>query len=116
MTKVIYYKTTLGNSPAEEFILSLSPSQTAKILRILSYVEIYGLVTAIRHVKKLTGTPLWEIRILGQDSIRVLYATMNEDVIVILHGFIKKAQKTPPKEIEIAIKRLNEWKIRIKGG
>ena len=106
MTKVIYYTTTLGDSPADDFVKSLSSSQAAKIIRILSYVEIYGLVTPIRHVKKLTGTPLWEIRILGQDNIRVLYATMDEDAIIVLHGFLKKTQKTPLKEIEIAMKRL----------
>lgn len=46
---------------------------------------------------------------LGEDNIRVLYATEDQDAIVILHGFVKKKQKTPAKEIETALQRLAEW-------
>lgn len=93
-----------------DFVQSLSPVQRAKVSRLITYIEEYGLVAAIRHVKKLTGTPLWEIRVLGQDNIRVLYATIEEDTIVILHGFIKKKQKTPERELRTAISRLHLWK------
>lgn len=109
MTRVIYYTTSLMQSPPKDFIESLSPNQAKKVGRILAYIEKYGLVTAIRHVKKLTGTPLWEIRILGDDNIRVIYATLVQDTIIVLHGFIKKTQKTPPKELEIALNRLDDW-------
>jgi phage-related protein len=115
MTKVIYYITAEGENPTANFIASLSARQKNKVVRILTYVERYGLVTAIRHVKKLTGTPLWEIRILGQDNIRVFYATIEGDAIIVLHGFIKKSQKAPLKEIETAMGRLNNWIRRIKG-
>lgn len=109
MTKVIYYTTVLKESPALNFIESLSTPQARKIGRVLTYIRQYGLITAIRHIKKLTGTPLWEIRILGQDNIRVLYAIEDQDAIIILHGFVKKTQKTPVKEIKIALVRLGEW-------
>ncbi|MBI2268502.1 MAG: type II toxin-antitoxin system RelE/ParE family toxin [Candidatus Blackburnbacteria bacterium] len=110
MTKVIYYTTALKESPALEFLRSLSLQQERKVRRVLAYIETYGLTTAIRHIKKLTGTPLWEIRILGQDNIRVLYATEDRDAIIILHGFIKKSPRTPIKEVETALQRLVEWK------
>jgi phage-related protein len=113
MTKVIYYTTALKESPALQFIRSLSLQQEKKVKRVLMYIERYGLTTAIRHIKKLTGTPIWEIRILGQDSIRVLYAIEDQDAIIILHGFIKKAQKTPSKELETALKRLEDWQNRV---
>lgn len=109
MTKVIYYTTRSKDSPALQFLRSLSLQQERKVRRVLVYIETYGLTTAIRHIKKLTGTPLWEIRILGQDNVRVLYAIEDQDAIIILHGFIKKTQKTPLKEIEIALRRLAEW-------
>jgi hypothetical protein len=72
MTKVIYYTTLLKTSPPLDFLNSLSPHQGSKIRRILAYINEYGLTSVIRHVKKLSGSPLWEIRILGQDNIRVL--------------------------------------------
>ena len=76
------------------------------------YIEDYGLVTAIPHIKKLTGSPLWEIRILGQDNIRVLYATVERDTVLFLHGFIKKSQQTPSRELSTALDRLREWTTR----
>ena len=108
MTKVIYYTTTTKENPAMAFLRSLNEKQQRKIIRILTNIEVYGLSTAIPHTKKLTGTPLWEIRILGQDNIRVLYIIEEQDMIIILHGFIKKAQKTPLKEIQTALQRLKE--------
>jgi len=112
MTNVIYYTTLKGEVPVKDFISSLSSSDKAKISRVILSIEHYGLIIAIRHIKKLTGTPLWEIRILGQNSIRVLYATFEKDVVILLHGFVKKSQKTPGKELSIAAKRLQEWVAR----
>lgn len=109
MTKVIYYTTISGEDPTQEFINSLSVKQQRKISRIITYIQKYGLTTAISHVKKLTGTDLWEIRILGQDNVRVFYATVLSDTILLLHGFIKKSQSTPNKEIETALNRLKDW-------
>lgn len=111
MTKVIYYTTASGDIPFDKFLDSLSEKQQRKILRVIANVKTYGLTSAIPHIKKLTGTPLWEIRILGQDNIRVFYATLVEDLIIILHGFSKKSQKTPSKEIQTALDRLKEWNL-----
>ena len=110
MTRIIYYTTSQGENPVREFIESLGKKQKAKIFRIFQYIEVYGLFSILPHLKKLSGTDLWEIRILGQDNIRVLYVSLSVKSIVVLHGFIKKTQKTPDKEIVIALKRLTQYK------
>ncbi len=110
MTKIIYYTSFQGENPVKIFLESLQKKQKAKIFRIFQYVEIYGLSSVLPHVKKLSGTSLWEIRILGQDNIRILYIGINQDSILLLHGFIKKKQKTPLKEINLALQRFNEYK------
>lgn len=112
MTKIIYYATITEENPPLNFLDSLSEKQQRKILRIIANIKKYGLTTAISHIKKLTGTPLWEIRILGQDSIRFLYVTVLSDSILILHGFFKKTQQTPKKEIDTALNRFKEWTDR----
>ncbi len=109
MGKVYYYLTSTEENPVKKFIGSLAEKQQRKIARVFKYIEEYGLITAIPHIKKLTGTPLWEIRILGQDNIRVFYASVFSDSILLLHGFIKKSQQTPRKEIETALSRLKDW-------
>lgn len=108
-TTVLYYITSSGENPVKKFIEFLSERQQRKITRVLSYIEEYELITAIPHVKKLTGSPLWEIRILGQDNIRVLYASVHSGAILLLHGFVKKSQATSRKEIETALNRLADW-------
>lgn len=83
-------------------------------LTSVSRIKEYGLTAAIPHIKKLTGTPLWEIRILGQDNIRVLYASIQDDTVILLHGFIKKSRKAPTKDIETALTRYKDWTQRTK--
>lgn len=106
---VIYYISPSGENPISDFLDKLTLSQQAKLLRIIKYAEIYGLQSILPHIKKLSGTPLWEIRILGKDNIRAFYAVVYNNSIIILHGFIKKTQKTPLREINLALLRLKEW-------
>lgn len=108
-TTVIYYTSATGDNPISDFLDRLNPIQQTKLLRIIKYAEIYGLQSILPHVKKLSGTPLWEIRILGKDNIRTFYAVVHNNSIIILHGFIKKTQKTPSREINLALSRLKEW-------
>lgn len=110
-TKIYYYLTKNGDNPFSKFLDSLEHKQQTKILRLILQIEEYGLISILPHTKKLSGTPLWEIRILGKDNLRVIYITPFENEVLILHGFNKKTQKTPIAEIQIAIKRLQDWKI-----
>lgn len=105
--KVAYYVSSSGGNPVKQF-LDDNLKAKAKALRIFSNIEEYGLLSVIPHIKKLTGTPLWEIRILGADSVRILYVTREAKQVLLLHAFIKKTNKTPSKEINIALVRLKE--------
>lgn len=102
--KVVYYTQGPYENPIRDFLNDLSFLQQSKILRIFQYIEEYGLETAIPHLKKLAGTPFWEIRILGKDNIRLIIVVKNNTVLV-LNGFVKKKQKTPNKELKVAFKR-----------
>ncbi len=103
--KVTYYISLTGENPVKKF-LDMRPAAKLKAFRIFSHIEEFGLTSVISHVKKLVGTPLWEIRILGGDSVRIFYVTQKEKKILILHAFAKKTNKTPIKEIEIALSRI----------
>ena len=110
MTSVVYYTSVRGENPVSNFLDGLTQQQQTKVLRIVFNIEKYGLSSILPHIKKLSSTPLWEIRILGKDNIRVLYAAIQNDTILLIHGFVKKTQKTPNKEIFIALKRLNDYR------
>ncbi|EKE25887.1 MAG: hypothetical protein ACD_5C00009G0006 [uncultured bacterium] len=106
------FESKRGEKPVEEFIKSLNERVQLKITRTLEHLEEFGLEGAYPHVKKLTSTSLWELRILGGDNIRIFYVTITGKVFLLLHGFKKKTQKTPTKEIAIAQKRLDEYQSR----
>ncbi|MCX6789798.1 MAG: type II toxin-antitoxin system RelE/ParE family toxin [Candidatus Gribaldobacteria bacterium] len=85
----------------EKFIQSLEKSTIAKILRTIDLLEKFGYDLKLPHSKKITKN-LFELRIRGKQEIRIFYA-FHKSQIVLLHGFVKKSQKTPQKEIQIAL-------------
>ena len=114
MAKVIYYTTSTGENPISDFLDKLNPKQQAKLIRIFSYIEVYGLQSILPHVKKMDDAPFWEIRILGKDNIRVFYVVVTGKTVLALHGFIKKKQKTPAGELNLALNRYKDWLNRQK--
>jgi phage-related protein len=111
-TTVAYYISSTGHNPVHDFLRSLSKQQRAKLHRILTLAEKYNLDLIYPYVRKLSGTQLWEIRIIGGDNIRIFYIAPAKNYILILHGFKKKQQKTPHREIMTAEKRLRDWRQR----
>lgn len=109
---LIYYQDNRGKCEVKDFIHSLSEVQKDKVFRAIKPLSEFGLGTHLLNTKKLVGTPLWEVRVLGKDSIRIFFAVIVKNTVLILHGFIKKSQKTPSREINLALKRLSDWKSR----
>lgn len=114
--KVVSYRSLSGDYPVQQFIDSLEIKAQSKVQDTVKLLREFGIRLGPPHVKKLTGTELWELRIVGSDSLRVLYVAMASKTFVLLHGFKKKKDKTPPKEIKIAENRLAELRSRMKLG
>ena len=108
MYKVSFYSPPRKVSPIKKFLDSCQPSLRTKILRQLKYVEEFGLNPAIPNIKKIKGTSLWELRILGRDNIRIICVALSGKAIKVLHIFKKKKQKTPTKELHLALSRHKE--------
>lgn len=81
----------------------------ARFLRISRLIETEGLEKVHEpYVKHLEG-PLWEMRMKGKDGIaRAAYVTATGRRVVVVHVFPKKTQKTPRREIELALRRAKE--------
>lgn len=110
--KVILYRTQQGDSPVKAFIDSLELKAQSKVRSSINLLENFGILVGLPHVKKLAGTDLWELRIVGSDSIRIFYITIAGKIFLLLHGFKKKKNKTPSKEIKIAEERLADHRLR----
>jgi phage-related protein len=100
-----YYSTSVQN-----VILSLPATLQARYIGLTDRMCAVGANLGEPHTKAM-GDGLFELRLMGAEGIaRVMYCTLSGRRIVMLHGFIKKTQKTPHAELEIAMRRMKEVK------
>jgi phage-related protein len=99
---VLFYRSADGKCPVQEFLDSLPGKVAQKIVWVLRLLEDLDIVSA-SYFKKLAGTEdIWECGIqFGSNAYRILCFFLNNSV-VLTHGFVKKSQKTPAREIERA--------------
>lgn len=107
--KIDYYLSSPGRSPVQDFIEKLSDKPRAKVYHTLELLVEFGIKLGLPHAKKITSTPLWELRILGEKSLRFFYIAKIGQSFLLLHGFSKKSQKTSRKEIKTALERLKDY-------
>ena len=95
-------------SDVEQFVLALPPGLSAKYFHLTDLMLEFGSNLGMPHTRAMKGG-LFELRLKGAEGIaRVFYCTQVGERIVMLHGFIKKSQQTPPKELRVAKRRLKE--------
>ena len=94
------------NETVDSEVEALPEDMRARLARIAMLIEEKGLQRVGEpHVKHLEGR-LWEIRLKGRSGIsRALYVTVVGKRVVIVRVFVKKTDKTPRREIEIALSR-----------
>jgi phage-related protein len=99
---------TLNETVAEE-IAALPTDMQARFVRLGERISQVGLERLGEpHVKHLEGK-LWEMRLTGRDGIaRALYVTAIGKRVVVVRVFVKKTQKTPHTEIDLALRRAQE--------
>ena len=105
-----FYRTSSGSSPVEGFLDSLADQHAQKVTWVLRLVERLDRVPE-QYLKKLVGTEqIWEIRIqMGGKKYRLLGFFDGPVLLILTSGFVKKQQKTPHKEIELAQRRRTEY-------
>ncbi|MCX6609491.1 MAG: type II toxin-antitoxin system RelE/ParE family toxin [Acidobacteria bacterium] len=91
----------------------LPADMLARFRRIVELIQGYGIEQVHEpHIKHLEG-PLWEMRMKGRDGIsRAIYVTAKGRRVVVVRAFVKKTQKTPRREIEIALERAKKVEDR----
>ncbi len=90
-------------------VKTLPRDMQSKFERIVQMIEANGLEKMREPYVKHVEGKIWEMRMIGRDGIaRSLYMTAVGRRIIVLRTFIKKTQKTPRPEIEIAIRRAKE--------
>lgn len=107
-----FYEDRNGNKPIEEFLLGLDIKMRAKLVGLLQILQEKGNLLREPYSKHLEDG-IFEIRgKSGNNITRVLYFFYYDGKIILTNGFIKKTQKTPKKEIQLAKKRRADYTER----
>lgn len=102
------WKVAFFSSALESEILGLPPSLLAKFLRYTERLETFGPHLGMPHTRAM-GHGLLELRVKAAEGIvRVFFCAAVGHRIVLLHQFHKKTARTPPRELEIARRRMRE--------
>jgi phage-related protein len=105
--KVVFFKTEAGNEPVREWLKGLS-KEDCKVIGTDILTVQYAWPVGKPLVDNL-GDGIWEVRSRLDNRIaRTLFAMVDQEM-VLLHGFIKKQQKTPHDELELAKKRKKQY-------
>ena len=108
--KVVFYRSSAGNEPVREWLLGLSRSDRKLIGEDIKTAQ-FGWPIGMPLIRKLEAG-LWEIRTHLPDGIARVIFTVEGQVMALLHAFIKKQQKTPAHELQLARQRLAELRTR----
>jgi phage-related protein len=104
------YTISYYSQSVKDDIESLPMSLRVRYLSLTDRMIAYGPHLGEPHTQSFGGG-LFELRLKGAEGIaRVFYCTLVEKRVVMLHSFVKKSQKTPPRERQIAETRLKEIK------
>lgn len=103
-----FFKTDLGAEPVREWLREISVDDRKAIGDDIRTVQI-GWPMGMPLVRKLESN-LWEVRSHVTDGIARVIFTMHGNSIILLHGFIKKSQKIPAGELDVAKNRLKQFR------
>lgn len=109
--EVFFYQAQSGNEPVRDWLKELGKKDRLIIGTDIKTVQ-YGYPIGMPLVRSM-GSGLYEVRSnLSSNRIARVLFCVEDETVILLHGFIKKAQKTPANELELAQKR---YKM-LKGG
>jgi len=114
--QVEFYKKENGDNPVLEYLLSLDAKMRAKAFSEIELLKRHGTELREPYVKPIVGAKykgVFELRVkFGSNISRIFYFTYNKNVFVLLHGFTKKTNQIPGREIERAMRYKMDYERR----
>jgi len=106
---VNFYRTDAGNEPVRDWLKELSRDDKRIIGEDIKTAQL-GWPLGMPLIRKMDKN-LWEVRSSLPDGIARVFFTVDESQMILLHGFIKKSNKTPQNELNTTTTRLsNYWR------
>ena len=101
----MFYRTEAGSEPVREWLKSLSHNDRKAIGEDIKTVQ-YAWLLGMPLIRKLERG-LWEVRSNISQGIARVFFTVKDEMMILLHGFVKKSPKTSLNELDTARRRLN---------
>jgi len=105
---VVFYCSEAGNEPVRGWLKDLHRDDKRQIGEDIKTAQL-GWPLGMPLIKKI-DKELWEVRTRLADGIARVFFTVDGEFMILLHGFIKKSQKTPQNELKTALTRLGTYK------
>lgn len=106
----VFYATAAGNEPVRDWLLGLSRDDRRPVGFDIKTAR-YGRPLGMPLIRKLERDS-WEVRSHVNDGIARALFTVTGDTMVLLHGFVKKSQKTPVADLKTTRQPLSDLKER----
>ncbi|WP_219722129.1 type II toxin-antitoxin system RelE/ParE family toxin [Deinococcus planocerae] len=104
--EVRFFRTATGNEPVREWLKALSRDDRRRIGEDIKTAQ-FGWPLGMPLIRKLEKG-LWEVRTTLEDGTARVIFTVKGNRMILLHGFVKKSQKTPKNDLETARRRLGQ--------
>ena len=105
--KVVFFRSGSGSEPVRRWLKSLPASHKKAIGQDIKTVQ-YGWPLGMPLVEKIEAH-IWEVRTRVSDGIARVLFTADDNLMILLHGFIKKTRKIPQKDLGTARARLKQY-------
>ena len=105
---VVFYRSETGNEPVREWLKDLPREDKRRLGEDIKTAQI-GWPLGMPLIRKIQKD-LWEVRTKLESGIARVFFTVDEDYMILLHGFVKKSPKTPQHELKTALVRLGNYR------
>lgn len=105
---VVFYRSESGNEPVREWLKNLPREDKRQIGEDVKTAQL-GWPLGMPLIRKI-DKDLWEVRTRLTEGIARVFFTIDGSHMILLHGFVKKSQKTPQNELKTALSRLGNYK------
>lgn len=104
---VVFFRSESGNEPVREWLKNMPREDKRQIGEDVKTAQL-GWPLGMPLIRKI-DKDLWEVRTRLTDGIARVFFTVDGSHMILLHGFVKKSQKTPQNELKTALSRLGNY-------
>ncbi len=111
--RIVFYMDEEGNEPVKDFILNQPDGAIAEILHVFKLLKEFNVTLGMPYVRKINRSGIRELRIKhGSDIYRIFFFAHTGRRFILLHAILKKGDRILEIDRNLAIRRMNSYKLR----